>query len=183
MTTSADRARLLIKKIGPKKASNHGGDYERWRSVSKGAVRVSTEEIDILVNIFPKYALWLASGRIAPEIGQTSPEYDETQREPLEPVSSPHESMGSTRDRALPLLRMMGPKKLSQLGGPNYERWRNISKGAIRMSTEELGVLVKIFPQYALWLVSGQVVPEIAQTCPEYDGAHLEPSSQDDGRG
>lgn len=77
MSTAADRARLLIKKLGPKKASTYGGDYERWKSVSKGAVRVSTEEIDVLVEIFPQYALWLASGKTSPEIGQTSPEYDE----------------------------------------------------------------------------------------------------------
>ncbi|HFH4081705.1 TPA: DNA-binding protein [Pseudomonas aeruginosa] len=77
MSTSANRARLLIKKIGPKKVSLHGGDYERWKSVSKGSIRVSTEEIDVLVKIFPSYALWIASGSIAPEIGQTSPDYDE----------------------------------------------------------------------------------------------------------
>lgn len=77
MSTAADRARLLIKKLGPKKASTYGGDYERWKSVSKGAVRVSTEEIDVLVDVFPQYALWLASGKTAPEIGQTSPEYDQ----------------------------------------------------------------------------------------------------------
>ncbi|MBD9416733.1 DNA-binding protein [Pseudomonas sp. PDM16] len=77
MSTAADRARLLIKKLGPKKASTYAGDYERWKSVSKGAVRVSTEEIDVLVEVFPQYALWLASGKTAPEIGQTSPEYDQ----------------------------------------------------------------------------------------------------------
>lgn len=77
MNTAADRARLLLKVLGPKKTSEHGGDYERWRSVSKGIVRVSTEEIDVLVKIYPQYALWLASGQIAPEIGQTSPDYDE----------------------------------------------------------------------------------------------------------
>lgn len=76
MESSADRARVLIKQIGPKKASAQGGDYERWRNVSKGAVRVSTDELDVLVRIYPQYALWLASGQIAPEIGQTSPDYD-----------------------------------------------------------------------------------------------------------
>jgi len=78
MESSADRARLLIKKVGPKKASEKGGgDHDRWKSVSKGAVRVTTEELDVLVRMFPQYALWLASGHTAPEIGQTSPEYDE----------------------------------------------------------------------------------------------------------
>lgn len=74
MNRVASRARALLKKIGPKKASEHGGDYERWRNVSKGAVRVGADEIDVLVEIFPQYALWLASGKTAPEIGQTSPE-------------------------------------------------------------------------------------------------------------
>ncbi|PKM31619.1 MAG: DNA-binding protein [Gammaproteobacteria bacterium HGW-Gammaproteobacteria-11] len=80
MKSSSDRARLLIKLVGPKKASEAGGDYERWRNVSKGAVRVSGEEIDVLVKLYPHYALWLASGEIAPECGQTSPDYDEANR-------------------------------------------------------------------------------------------------------
>lgn len=66
--------------IGPKKASECGGDYERWRNVSKGAVRVSSEEIDVLVSIYPQYALWMVTGRILPESGQTSPDYDEANR-------------------------------------------------------------------------------------------------------
>ena len=80
MNGSADRARILLKLVGPKKASAQGGDYERWRNVSKGAVRVSADEIDVLVQLYPQYALWLASGKTAPEIGQTSPEYDEANR-------------------------------------------------------------------------------------------------------
>jgi len=81
MESSADRARLLIKKTGPKKLSALSDvDHSRWLNVSKGAVRVSTEEIDVLVKIFPQYALWLASGEIHPGCGQTSPEYDEANR-------------------------------------------------------------------------------------------------------
>lgn len=86
MTSSADRARLLIKKLGPKRASEIGnGDHDRWKSVSKGAVRVSTDEIDVLVKVYPQYALWLASGQIAPESGQTSPDYDEANRNLSQP--------------------------------------------------------------------------------------------------
>lgn len=78
MQTAGDRARALIKRLGPKKASEMGGgNHDRWRSVSKGAVRVSTEEIDVLVKAYPQYAFWLACGQIAPEIGQTSPAYDD----------------------------------------------------------------------------------------------------------
>ncbi|WP_445941134.1 DNA-binding protein [Pseudomonas sp.] len=85
MESSADRARALIKMVGTKKASEQGGAYERWRNVSKGVVRVSTEEIDVLVKIYPQYALWLASGQIAPESGQTSPDYDEANRNLSQP--------------------------------------------------------------------------------------------------
>ena len=81
MESSADRARLLIKKVGPKKLSLLSDtDYSRWLNVSKGAVRVGTEEVDVLVRAFPQYALWIASGRVIPESGQTSPEYDEANR-------------------------------------------------------------------------------------------------------
>jgi len=85
MHSASDRARALLKLIGPKRASEQGGDYERWRNVSKGAVRVSADEIDVLVKIYPQYALWLASGQIAPEIGQTSPDYDEANRNLSQP--------------------------------------------------------------------------------------------------
>ncbi|MHB0765138.1 DNA-binding protein [Stutzerimonas sp. NM35] len=80
MKTMANRASLLIKKLGPKRLSEEGGDYERWRNISKGAIRISTDEMDVLVKLHPHYALWLASGHIAPECGQTSPEYDEAHR-------------------------------------------------------------------------------------------------------
>ena len=81
MESSADRARLLIKTVGPKKLSQMSEtDHSRWLNVSKGAVRVSTEEVDVLVGLYPQYALWLASGKTAPEIGQTSPAYDEANR-------------------------------------------------------------------------------------------------------
>lgn len=81
MESSADRARSLIKTVGPKKLSQMSEtDHSRWLNVSKGAVRVSTDELDVLVKIYPQYALWLASGQIVPEAGQTSPDYDEANR-------------------------------------------------------------------------------------------------------
>ncbi len=50
----------------------------RWRTVRYDKrTRISTQELNVLIELYPNYALWLASGNIAPEIGQTSPEYDE----------------------------------------------------------------------------------------------------------
>ncbi len=42
--------------------------------------RISTQEVEALTLIYPQYALWLASGQIAPECGQISPDYDEANR-------------------------------------------------------------------------------------------------------
>ncbi|WP_271412174.1 DNA-binding protein [Pseudomonas sp. Q1-7] len=57
-----------------------GIDRYRWGNIRSGKARLSDAEIDAVVQLFPQYALWLASGQIAPEIGQTSPEYDEAHR-------------------------------------------------------------------------------------------------------
>ncbi|GEM_PF-1262579 len=42
--------------------------------------RLSDAEIEAVVKVFPQYALWLVTGTTAPECGQTSPEYDEANR-------------------------------------------------------------------------------------------------------
>lgn len=67
----------MIKQFGPKKLSEVGGDYDRWKNISRGIIRIGADELEILEKAFPNYALWLISGKVAPEIGQTSPAYDE----------------------------------------------------------------------------------------------------------
>jgi len=53
----------------------------RWRTVLYNKdVRISTEEVDVLGQLYPMYRWWLISGEVAPEMGQTSPEYDEANR-------------------------------------------------------------------------------------------------------
>lgn len=49
----------------------------RWQTVKYKKARVSGDEIEALIAILPQYAYWIASGKIAPEIGQVSPEYEE----------------------------------------------------------------------------------------------------------
>ena len=80
-----DRAILLIKKAGPKRLSEIGGDYERWKNISRGIVRIGADELEVLAQHFPSYSYWLISGEIAPEIGQTSPAYDEANEKLDEP--------------------------------------------------------------------------------------------------
>lgn len=51
--------------------------WSRWKNLRHRKARISTEEVEVLVKLFPSYALWIASGQVAPESGQTSPEYDQ----------------------------------------------------------------------------------------------------------
>lgn len=70
--TLIDKATIdeLVRKTGIKGT--------RWRTVRYDKrTRVSTQELDELIRLYPNYALWLACGQTAPECGQTSPEYDE----------------------------------------------------------------------------------------------------------
>lgn len=54
-----------------------GIDRYRWGNIRNGKARLTDAEIEAVLRLFPQYALWLVSGTVAPEIGQTSPEYDE----------------------------------------------------------------------------------------------------------
>lgn len=52
-----------------------------WKAIRKRKASPTDVEIDAIIKLFPRYALWLTSGRIAPQVGQTSPEYDEAQEQ------------------------------------------------------------------------------------------------------
>ncbi len=47
------------------------------KALRNGKRRANEDDIEAMANITPEYALWLVSGKIAPECGQTSPEYDQ----------------------------------------------------------------------------------------------------------
>lgn len=81
MESIQDRAITLIYKAGLDDLVRRSAiNYSRWKNLRHKKVRVSTEEVEVLVGLYPEYALWLASGKTAPECGQTSPEYDEANR-------------------------------------------------------------------------------------------------------
>lgn len=78
MESMQARARLLIDKAGFEQLIRESDiGLVRWQTVRYKNIRMSTQELEVLVRFYPQYAFWLASGKIAPEIGQTSPEYDE----------------------------------------------------------------------------------------------------------
>lgn len=89
--------------------------------------------------------------------------------------------MDAVRDRALQLIKAISPKRLSEKGGKNYDRWRNISAEKIRIGTEEISILAEAYPEYALWLVSGKVEPEHGHRSPDYDAANSNLPNQNAG--
>lgn len=81
MESIQDRAITLIYKAGlDDLVRGSKVSWSRWKNLRHKKARISTDEIETLVALYPGYALWIASGKIAPEIGQTSPEYDEANR-------------------------------------------------------------------------------------------------------
>ena len=82
--TITDRALLLIQKSNLDELTRAGETgYVRWQNIKRERARVGAEEVEILSKIYPQYAYWITTGQILPEVGQTSPEYDElARREP-----------------------------------------------------------------------------------------------------
>ncbi|MBN0756403.1 hypothetical protein JTL99_34020, partial [Pseudomonas aeruginosa] len=80
--------------------------------------------------------------------------------------------MESIQDRAIALIYKAGLDELVRQSDISWSRWKNLRHRKARISTEEVEVLVKVFPSYALWIASGQVAPEAGQTSPDYDEAN-----------
>lgn len=57
-----------------------GIDRYRWGNIRNGKARLTDAEIEAVCEIFPQYALWLVSGKVAPEAGQTSPDLEDLRR-------------------------------------------------------------------------------------------------------
>jgi hypothetical protein len=89
--------------------------------------------------------------------------------------------MESMQDRAIALIYKTGLDDLVRQSNISYSRWKNLRHKKVRLSTEEVEVLVKIYPQYALWVASGQTAPESGQTSPDYDEVNRNLTSQNAG--
>ncbi|EPO6707402.1 TPA: DNA-binding protein [Pseudomonas aeruginosa] len=84
-------------------------------------------------------------------------------------------------NRALQLLDQTSLKELAEVNSKDYVRWQSIKRGRARIGAEELEQLGKIYPQYRWWLMTGEVMPEVGQTSPEYNEANRNLSSQNAG--
>ncbi len=74
----ANRALCLLEQTSLKElAEVNSKDYVRWQSIKRGRARFGAEELEQLGELYPQYRWWLMTGEVMPEIGQTSPAYDE----------------------------------------------------------------------------------------------------------
>ncbi|MDF3933755.1 hypothetical protein [Pseudomonas citronellolis] len=82
MESIDDRVRALVDKTGLDELVRRTEiSGTRWRTVRYDKrTRISTQEVEALVRLYPQYALWLASGQVAPEVGQTQPEIGASQQ-------------------------------------------------------------------------------------------------------
>lgn len=76
-----DRALKLLEMTSLKDlAAVNSKEYVRWQTIRRGKARITAEEIEQLGRLYPSYRWWLMTGEVMPDKGQTSPEYDEANR-------------------------------------------------------------------------------------------------------
>lgn len=153
----ADRALHLLAQANLKDlAQVNSKEYVRWQSIKRGRARFALDDLEQLLGRYPQHRWWVLTGETLTATEQTHP----TTRCNDQPAGD------TSADRARALIKLLGPRKTSAHGG-SYERWRSVSKGAVRVSSEEIDVLVKLYPQYALWLVTGKQTVDIEQKRPD----------------
>ena len=77
----SDRAAQLLESASIKQLTELGStDYVRWQNIKRGKARLGAGEIEILGKAFPGFRWWLLTGEIMPDKGQTSPAYEEANR-------------------------------------------------------------------------------------------------------
>ena len=64
--------------------------------------------------------------------------------------------------------------ELEERTGISRYTWNNLKNPARsrEIKAEEIEAVVKLYPQYALWVVSGNIAPEVGQISPGYDEAN-----------
>ncbi|WP_371916536.1 helix-turn-helix domain-containing protein [Pseudomonas sp. PIC25] len=81
------------------------------------------------------------------------------------------DEIGMIKERVITVLKHSGMKlpQLEELTGISRYTWSNLKNPAKNreIKAEEIEAVVKLYPQFALWIVSGTVAPEAGQTSPD----------------
>lgn len=86
--------------------------------------------------------------------------------------------MESIQSRARTLIYKAGMDRLVKESEIGFQRWHSVRFKSVRMSTEEIEVPQALFPSYRLWLICGEIAPEIGQISPEIDNVNSSPPNQ-----
>ncbi|MCY1276886.1 hypothetical protein D9M71_612000 [compost metagenome] len=63
----------------------------------------------------------------------------------------------------------LSARALEQITSIDRDKWYALRNGRRRANEDDLSALVAAFPEYAYWLISGQIAPEVGQTHPGYN--------------
>lgn len=89
------------------------------------------------------------------------------------------------KERVIEILKCSGMRlpELEERTGISRYTWNNLKNPARNreIKAEEIEAVVKLYPHFALWIVSGEVAPECGQTSPDYDEANSNLPNQDAG--
>jgi len=78
--------------------------------------------------------------------------------------------MSSIDDRLRTIASKAGLDRLIRETSIGTNRWRTVLYNKeIRISTNEVEELTKMFPQYAYWITTGQILPDAGQVSPDYE--------------
>ena len=76
------------------------------------------------------------------------------------------------KERVITVLKSSGIRlpELEERTGIRRYTWNNLKNTARKreIKAEEIEAIVKLFPQYALWVVSGEIAPNAGQISPDY---------------
>jgi hypothetical protein len=80
--------------------------------------------------------------------------------------------MSTINERVRAVASMAGMDRLVRETPIGSNRWRTVLYNKdVRISTDELEALGKLYPTYRWWMISGEVAPEIGQISPEHESA------------
>lgn len=76
------------------------------------------------------------------------------------------------KERVITILKSSGIRlpELEERTGISRYTWNNLKNTARKreIKAEEIEAIVKLYPQYALWVVSGEIAPDAGQISPDY---------------
>lgn len=69
-------------------------------------------------------------------------------------------------------LENLSRTKISEMTGMKASRWANVMKRQAKLYQEDMETLYELFPEYKLWLATGDEIPEAGQISPLTKRAH-----------